>query len=280
MTAPALDAIKLDPFADVKVGDYLEGKPNYRDREVGARVGGRYDDNVCRAEAGGYYCTRPAGHPAYWDHIAIGDGAVKHIWGKEPLPLPLLEDPDGPAEDAPVGVPVEIGNTYRLRHKANSLYVVGGIGGTVRKDGKIEVLDLHHRRFRLVGADEIAVHETGSPTTDEFLWVVEWIAGQRADTRDVAIQKYHEGRWCEAGMQDALRDLALEKYAPTLHGNVTITLEFTAPNELGRRPIQDKVLALVNTDEFRAVFAPLATTDGLELAKAAPTVRAGDFWRK
>lgn len=229
--------IEIDPITQA---DQIEIAPNRL--RAGTRML-RYDrpnlyrllyshgERLCRAPSpdNAWYCSRPAGHPAHWRHVAASDYEVYTLWGgSETPPGEFIDPPDGTPDDpADVTVTPELGGVYRLRDRRNILQVIDGLG-TPRPDGWLDVLDLTKREYRAVPATEMVPTEY-VPTIDDVMWVVQYTQKLRMTTRDEAIKLHHQQKWCRDGLQSTLADLGLPPYVPVQHGTLTVEIPYTAP---------------------------------------------------
>jgi hypothetical protein len=242
------------PDIEVKViraGIVLDGRPNLR-RTV-HNIGGTYCNE--RGPDGRWVCTRPGGHPQHWKHVAVDGLTILEVWGGGPNPTPIVDPEDGTPkdpEDLKVDT-VQVGKVYRLRDRSNQLQVIGGTDDSIkRSDGLIEVLDLHKREFRTLPQSEL-VPSDYQMTLDDMTFVVTYTAKVRRTVRDEGVRHYHAGRWCEAGLQDALRDQGLPRYEPEQTGYVVVKVPYRAPSTLSTRTIKAEFTKAVDLEPIKGV---------------------------
>jgi hypothetical protein len=212
---------------------------------------------VCReADGAGWVCTRPKGHPAHWKHVASGGTSILSVWGGGPAPTATLVDPeDGtPPDPADLKVEtVEVGKVYRLRDRQNKLQVIGGTADSIpRVDGLIEVLDLTKREFRAIPQAEL-VPTDYVLTIEDLTFVVQYTAKVRRAVYDEGVKHYHAGRWCEAGLQDALRDQGLPRYVPQQAGLITIRIPYQAPTDVSTRTVKAEFVKAANLEALKGL---------------------------
>ena len=238
----------------IRSGVRLEGRPVLRDLVVSPdRVYCNHND-----PGSAWVCTRPAGHPDHWKHVASSGASILSLWGGKNITPELVDPEDGTPADPPdlkVDTPV-VGKVYRLRDRKNKLQVIGGTEDSiVRRDGLIEVLDLTKRQFRAVPQSEL-VPTDYYMTLDDMAFVVEYTAKVRRTVYDEGVKHYHAGRWCEAGLQDALRDQGLPRYEPQQIGVITIKIPYSAPTDLSTRTVKTESRKLIDLDAIKALVYP------------------------
>lgn len=218
-------------------------------------------------------CTREAGHPAHWKHVAASAYEVLSTWGGGAAPNdgdfvdPEDGTPTDPAESVVKPEAIELGGVYRLKDRKNILLVIGGPGATAREDGQIDVLDFTKREARAVPPEEMVVDPAAQMSPEDFLFSIEYGQRTRMKIKDEAVSNYHAGRWCEAGLQDALRDLGLPKYVPTQAGEVTIRLPYSAVSGMNTSKIKKLVEDAVDLEALKAALgAAVDPEDDDELA--------------
>ncbi len=241
-------------------------------------------DNWCKEEMptakarerGDGVCSRPKGHPAHWKHVAATRYSIIATWGggDPPNDGEFVDPEDGTTEDPPEAVApvVEIGGVYRLKDRKNILLVIGGVGDDLRDDGQIDVLDFTKREYRAVPPGEIVIDPTAEMSPEDFLFSIEYGQQARMKIKNEAIENYHAGRWCEAGLQDALRDLGLPKYVPTQTGEVVIRVPYTADSDMSTTKVKELVAALAKVEELKAALATVDPEDDDELKLKADQV--------
>jgi hypothetical protein len=222
---------------------------------------------------GNVRCTRPKDHPAHWKHVAANRYEVLATWGGGPAPAngafvdPEDGTPEDPAESVVKLEDIALGGVYRLKDRKNILLVVGGVGDSKRDDGQIDVLDFTKREYRGVPPEELVADPAAVMTPEDLIFSIEYGQQTRMKIKDEAVSNYHAGRWCEAGLQDALRDLGLPKYVPTQMGEVTIRLPYSAVSGMNTSKIKKLVEDAVNLDELKAALgAAVDPEDDDELA--------------
>ncbi len=226
-----------------------------------------------------YYCTRPKGHPEHWKHIASNGETILAVWDGGPIWVELPEDgtpPDG--KDVTVDAP-EVGDIYRLRDRKNIMQVIGGVGNTVRSDGRLDVLDLTAQTYRAVHLIELVPTEY-EPTAADFKFIATYTNQMRVKTRDAAIAEYHASRWCEAGLQDGLRDLGLPKYVPEQRGHVVIKVPYSGPTDMGTSTAVGAIKDLFKTDELAKLVYPEDNENDLILRVSELSVRVEGVTRQ
>lgn len=211
----------------------------------------------------GAVCSRPKGHPGHWKHVAATSWTVLATWGGGDPPTGGFADPeDGTPEDSVDHVPprdtIEVGRVYRLRDRKNTIQVIGGVGDMEREDGLLDVLDFTKREYRAIPADEIVVDPGVALTVADLEFAIEYAQRTRMKIRDAAVENYHLGRWCEAGLQDGLRDLGLPKYVPTQRGEVVLRMPYSALSGLSTSKVKRVVEEAVNLAELKATLATAA----------------------
>lgn len=218
----------------------------------------------------GGICSRPKGHPAHWKHVAATSTQVIGTWGgKAPDTNGAFLDPeDGTPEDPAesVATNIAVGGVYRLKDRKNTLLVIGGDGTSARADGQIDVLDFTTREYRAVPATEIVADPAAILTVDDFLFSIEYAQRTRMRIKDQAVENYHKGKWCEAGLQDALRDLGLPRYVPTQRGDVLVRVPYTAVTGMPTSKVKEMVAKAVNLDELKVLLGAVDPEDDDELA--------------
>lgn len=204
-------------------------------------------------------CSRPAGHPAHWKHVAATNYQIIATWGGGDAPKDgeFVDPEDGTPEDpAESVVPTEAivpGAVLRLKDRKNKLQVIGKPGD--RSDGDIDVLDLEKREYRAVPATEMVVDPAAVLTVDDLLFSIEYAQRTRMKIKDEAVASYHLGRWCEAGLQDALRDLGLPKYVPTQTGYVSVQVPYSAVSGMNTSKVRKLVEDALSLDDLKALIA-------------------------
>jgi hypothetical protein len=246
-------------------------------------IGNRRTRDVCheRDPDTAYFCNRPVGHPAHWRHIASNGEQIIAIWGGGPAPKAEVIPEDGsPADptDLKVDAP-EIGGVYRIRDRKNIIQVIDGTTGRERADGRLDALDLTARQYRVIDPTWL-VPTDYTPTVEDFKFVTQYTSKMRATTRDEAIANYHEGLWCEAGLQDGLRDLGLAKYVPEQSGTVTIKIPYSGPSDMSTGVPKDAVEKLFNTAALTKLEYPADNEDDLVLRISELSVRVENVRRK
>lgn len=206
-------------------------------------------------------CTRPKGHPDHWKHVAANRYEVLSTWGGGTAPNdgafvdPEDGTPEDPAESVVKPEDIVLGGVYRLKDRKNTLLVIGGVGASKRDDGEIDVLDFTLRKYRGVPAEELVADPNAVMTVEDFQFSIEYGQRTRMKIKEEAVSNYHEGRWCEAGLQDALRDLGLPKYEPTQMGEVTIRLPYSAVSGMSTSKVKKMVEEAMNLQELKAALA-------------------------
>lgn len=272
------------PDVEVKViraGIALRGRPVLKSLvQQMDEVTRRYCDQ--RGPAGVWVCTRPHGHPEHWKHVAADGISILEVWGGGPDPAPQPVDPeDGtPADPADLKVDVvEVGKVYRLRDRSNKLQVIGGTENSIpRADGLIEVLDLTKREFRALPKGEL-VPTDYELSIEDLTFVVQYTAKVRRAVYDEGVKHYHAGRWCEAGLQDALRDQGLPRYEPQQLGTITIKIPYSAPSDLSTRTVKSEFTKNADLDALRQLVYG-ANEHDLEIRAADLEVRIEGVTRR
>lgn len=210
-------------------------------------------------------CSRPKGHPAHWKHVAATRYSILATWGggTPPNDGEFVDPEDGTPEDPAeaVATDIEIGGVYRLKDRKNILLVIGGVGDDTRGDGQIDVLDFVKREYRAVPATEIVADANAVMSVEDFLFSIEYGQKTRMAIKTEAVENYHAGRWCEAGLQDALRDLGLPKYEPTQQGEVVIRVPYTATSGMSTKKVKELVEALAKVEELKATLGDAVDAD-------------------
>lgn len=205
-------------------------------------------------------CTRPKGHPEHWKHVAANRYEVLSTWGGGVAPNDgaLVDPEDGTPEDPAESVvkpeAIELGGVYRLKDRKNILLVIGGVTDSKRDDGEIDVLDFTTRKYRGVPPGELVADPAAVMTPEDLIFSIEYGQQTRMQIKGEAVANYHAGRWCEAGLQDALRDLGLPKYVPTQAGEVTIRLPYSAVSGMSTGKLKKLVEDAVDLDALKAAL--------------------------
>lgn len=230
MTTTEKTAVVTDPLGDL---DYVsrdlkrrhatawnELYQQNREDKCGATT---YDDDLVDdyvGEAGRFSCSRRS-HPDDWKHIATYDdsngGYVIGYWGGAPADPETETDPD------PAPFTLTIGTIYKFRNRPTMLMLVG-----TRPNNKCEVLDLTHKRFRLLdGAQLIPRRDDAAPLEpDQLKWVAQFMAERRNKVREVAIRQRGDGYFKTGDeLNQVLTELGLEPHLPTRGGQFQPTLK-------------------------------------------------------
>jgi hypothetical protein len=234
----ASTTLKPEPWAELGLGDRIDRGHWPELWSDGAAHWCKVDVESCGGEGYGI-CSRPAGHPAHWRHIAADSERIVGVAPADSLaPVATGEAPSvtEPVEDEPI----ERGEVMKYRNRAAPLYVLGTL-----RDGRIEVLDLDHtdsdglprrsavERRRLVHRKADA---TLSP--EQVKQLAKYMAAKRQQTRTIGVRERREGYFkTDDQLNNVLSELALEPYRPQPSGTISISIPLTmAPdNPLVRR---------------------------------------------
>lgn len=242
----------------------------------------------CRALSpnGTYYCSRPLGHPTHWKHVAANYEEIVSVWGGNPdAPVAPIDPEDGtPADPADVKVDqVQPYQVYRLRSRRNLLQALSvgpaPVGDAlVRPDGLIDVLDFERQEIRALPLTEL-VPTDQVLTPDQMVVAVQVTQRTRMAIREEAIENMHKGHWCGAGLDDALRDMGLEKYRPEQSGNVTISMPYRTDSDTPTTEIAKAVREALDALGVTAAAAPPGNDLNLRFT-GATVVRVTDVHRR
>lgn len=271
-----------DPFAHVTAhSGHASDFPSWDDPDTGIRVPGVA--NWCQESHENFnsVCTRARGH--YGQHIGTSStGRIRWVKPNDRVP-PVVEpvDPeDGSAADDESLVfteAPEVGAVVKLRDRTNRLYVIAVRQGS----SEVEVLDLQRQELRAVPFGR-CVKIDSMLSVEELGWVAKWYSSHRDNVRKVAVREYKGGRWCMDGLNQNLRSLGLERYEPTLTGNITVRLPFECPDvHATQSTIESRVReALAKPTVSAALRLSLPLVDGIELKSDELSVSATEFTRK
>lgn len=206
----------------------------------------------------GGVCSRPKDHPKHWKHVAATSSQVLGTWGGGDAPDdgefldPEDGTPEDPAESVATADSIVAGGVYRLKDRKNTLLVIGNHGS--RADGQVDVLDFTKREYRAVPAGEMVVDPATQMSVEDFLFSIEYAQKTRMSIKDQAVANYHNRKWCEAGLQDALRDLGLPAYVPTQRGDVLVRVPYSAVTGMPTSKVKELVAKAVNVDELKVLL--------------------------
>jgi hypothetical protein len=211
------------------------------------------DNYVGENEANPHYqCSRRV-HPPEWKHIASysGDGGyVIGYWGGAP------DDPETEADPEPEPFELVIGTIYKFRNRPTMLMFIGG-----RPEGKVEVLDLTHQRYRVLDSKQLIPRPADSPdlTPDQLKWVAKFMAERRNKVREVAIKQRADGYFKSAeDLNGILTELGLEPHRPRRSGR------FQPEISIRTKGLDDYAARKLLTEWFNALPAPPA---GIEFTR-------------
>lgn len=286
---PLTHTSEPDPIADmpweIRKGLNIERKADLR------LLIYRHDQGFCGEQSPnnvGYVCTRPAGHPEHWKHVAADGWEILSVWGggKPPNDGELVDPEDGSPVDPETALTkadLEIGGIYKLRDRVNKLEVIGGVEGSLlRKDGQIEVIDFTKHEQRAVPVEEIVKVEGLALSFDEFSWSIQFAQELRMKIKEEAVSNYHKNLWCENGLQDGLRDLGLPKYVPQQRGEVVVKIPYVATTGAKTSAVKQAVSDLLDIDAIKKALKGLDpdNDDELEVRPEAITFGIQEVTRK
>lgn len=244
-TATPIDkALPADPMVDVPTSSDLRGAAleQYREeRAGGARCGA---SNVEAQEAGefvgeegGWSCTR-APHPSHWQHIATSGRYVIGRWSSDDAVTDAATEPD------PEPFTAEIGNLYRLRGRQEILMLIGFRKADSHGVRKVEVLDLSHKRFRLLKLEQLIprADDGEAPTAEAMAWVAKYMAKRRSEVREVAMREFRNGRYNRETLNSTLLELGLEPSQVVLHLVCTPEVRMVLPPGIDQQEAKDQLL--------------------------------------
>ncbi len=175
------------------------------------------DDYV--GESGRFNCSRRE-HPEDWKHIATYDdshgGYVIGYWGGAPA------DPETETDPEPAPFTLTIGTIYKFRNRPTMLMLVG-----TRPKDKCEVLDLTHKRFRVLDREQMIPRRDDAPPldADQLKWVAQFMAERRNKVREVAIRQRADGYFKTGDeLNKILTELGMEPHLPARTGRFQPTL--------------------------------------------------------
>lgn len=168
----------------------------------------------------------------------------------------------------------EIGQLYRHAETGNLLYVVG------KRASAFDVFDLGTNKHLVLQPASLVAEETDALTAELLTGFAIWFSAHRTATRKVAVREYKADRWCMDGLNQALRDLGMAPYEPTLNGTVTVRVPFevedsSTPRSAIERAVNDTLAAADFAQTIRGV-----SINGVALEADAVSVRASDFHRR
>lgn len=214
--APVVSVEEPDPFWDWRPGRDMtnEQRALYR-AELEAGGGGEcqasndlaVDDGTWVGDSGAYHCSRVAGHPEHYKHIAIGGRYICGYWGGiDPAELVI---PEGDVDPEPDPFELEVGGLYKFRNRPTLLMVVG-----TRKDEKVEVLDLTHQRYRVLDKVQLIPRRGDmEPTAEQLKWVAKFMADRRKEVRETAVKQRRDGFFKSVDdLNKVLGELGLEPH--------------------------------------------------------------------
>ncbi len=117
---------------------------------------------------GAWSCSLPR-HDHFQPHIAMSHTNVLAKWG-------VYEEPET-TTDPVVPFTPEVGVLYRFRNRDTMLLYVAA-----RKDGRVDVLDLEHSRYRVLRREQLALRRDTDPdpTPQQMQWVATFMSERRA----------------------------------------------------------------------------------------------------
>lgn len=185
-----------------------------------------------------------------------------------------LEAPEAAPEVTAEAVKPEVGGLYRHAETGNLLYVFG------KRTATFDVFDLEINRHLVLEPASFVADEAEVLTAEQLAAFAAWFSADRKSTRKVSVREYKAGRWCMDGLNQALRDLGMENYEPTLGGQLTIQVPFeVADSSTPRSEIERAVNAALAEAGFAKAVESLPVK-GVALEADAVSVRASDFHRR
>lgn len=267
---------EADPLWDVEVG--LLDEEDYQKHFLESARGRSYcgvsgpeagaDNIVGRPGDGTWTCTRNT-HPAEWRHIVTGGRTVICAWGGVDPALLTPEEPSDVDPDDVEEATLEVGVCYKFRNKRTALIYLGS-----RQDGKAEVFDLDHGRYRVLERKQLVPRRAdAAPVPAEQVKVyTEFMVGQRNRARQTAVAQRVGGYFhSDAELDKVLVELDMEPSVKALSGTFAPQFQITT------RGVDDESTAVRLLVEwvrslpplpvgFTVVEAPRSTTRGLGLS--------------
>lgn len=246
---PTPPAAEPDPYWDVEIGSYLEDdqyldmtdpRPRCRLSSNGA------DDFEGEGVADdGWTCSRSR-HPDHWRHVALSGQRVLCKWGGslEGDPEAAVVDPD--PEPGP-DFQLEVGELYKFRNRPTALQVVG-----FRRDGRVEVLDLTHLRYRVLKREQLVPRKDELVlTAEQVRWVGKFMAERRAQARQNALTQRRNGYFRSLeDLNGVLNELKLEPHELVRTGRVSFEINITARGQNSDRELRTKLADWLNAIEL------------------------------
>lgn len=216
--------LEPDPWWDIEPGSRIS-RDDY-DRVVGG-------DRHCRANSRGatdyegsgsadseWSCTRQP-HPEHWKHVALAGREVLGKWGGSEAGDPNAEEGE-PDPDPGPDFKLEVGELYKFRSRKTILQVVG-----FRRDGRVEVLDLTHLRYRVLRREQLVPRKDEVLLTPEQVrWVGKFMAERRAEARRNALTQRQNGYFRTVDdLNSVLEELKLEPHQTLRRGRVSFDMQ-------------------------------------------------------
>jgi hypothetical protein len=168
----------------------------------------------------------------------------------------------------------EVGELYRHAETGNLLFIIG------KRTTTFDVFDLDINQHLVLDAASFVADETDALTEEQLAAFANWFSADRRNTRKIAVREYKADRWCMEGLNEALRELGMEHYEPTLGGKLTIQVPFEVDDtSTPRSEIERAVNAALAAAGFAQAVESLPIK-GVALEPDAVSVRASDFTRR
>lgn len=244
---PAAPAVEPDPFWDIEPGTDMDDA-TYREitgrgmTHCGVRVATGEDYEGEGNASSHWSCTR-AEHPDHWRHIALAGHHVIGKWGGAEDGDPNSASPEERDPDPGPDFQLEVGELYKFRNRPTVLQVVG-----FRRDGRVEVLDLTHLRYRVLKREQMVPRKDELTLTPEQVrWVGKFMAERRAQARQNALTQRRNGyfRTLE-DLNGVLTELSLEPHQRVRQGRVSFDMHITVRGSETDRDLRRRLADWIN----------------------------------